>query len=591
MSILAMIEKRHALDKPAHFKMPRLRNSYQAGLIDRLTASFSSSSLSADREVLASLKTMRGRSRNLAMNNVYMRKFLESLVVNVIGHEGIVLQNQAKDGNGKFDEEANNSIEEAWYEFGEEGVCDVTGELSLNELLSLHLKSTARDGGSLLRIVRGWKNNKYRFALQLIEDDLLDENYNRDLPNGNKIVMGVEKDRWGRRIAYHLFTKHPGDYSFAGMNYDIIPAADIIPLFSMERIGQTRGVPWAYASMLMLNNIGAYTDAAIINARVGASKMGFYKSTDGSVDYQGDKTDTDGEFIEEMEPGIFSKLPLGWDFQEFNPKYPDSEFPEFNRAMLRGTSAGLLMAYSSISNDLSDVNFSSIRSGKIDERDIYRFIQKWFIRKTLQKIFPLWLDTALMTGAINLPYTKYDKFNAATWQARGFDWVDPKTDIEADMIAINFGLKTRAEVLAGRGKDLRDVFGQLKREKEIADEYGLSFTTSKMEAAANAEKPEEENENIKEVKEAIDENKKQLSDMLEKTNDNQRELLKTLLFANKTQEKELKINIDNKPQDINLNLELKQDNKSVIKTGNVSRNKDGSLSFELTEKEIKKEAI
>ena len=474
-----------------HYHPPLIRNSYQAGLVDRLTASFSSSSLSADREVLASLKTMRGRSRSLAMNNVYMRKFLDSLVVNVIGHEGIILQNQAKDENGNFDESANKAIEKAWQDYGEEGVCDVTGDLSLHELLSLALKSTARDGDAFIRIVRGWKQNKYRFALQLIESDLLDENYNRDLSNGNKIVMGVEKDSWGRRIAYHFLTRHPGDYSFGGYNYDIVPASEIIPIFNMERIGQTRAVPWAYASMILLNNIGAYTEAAIINARIGASKMQSIIMSDGT-EYEGDLKDAYGNIQEDVEPGMREILPPGTTVHDSNPAYPNGEFSEFNRVMLRGSSAGLLMAYSSISNDLSDVNFSSIRSGKIDERDIYRFMQKWFIRKTLKKIYPLWLDTSLMVEAIQLdsgktlPYTKFNKFNAATWQPRGFDWVDPKNDIEADMVAVNFGLKTRTEVAAARGKDLRDIFEQLKREEEMADEYDLVFTTSKMEAAANA---------------------------------------------------------------------------------------------------------
>ena len=478
--------------------MPKIHNTYQSGMIDRLTASFGSTSLSADREVMASLKVMRGRSRNLAMNNVYMRKFLKSLNVNIIGHEGIVLQNQARDINEKFDEEANKTIEEHWARFCEAGVCDVTGELSMQELQSLNLESTARDGESLIRIVRGWNGNKYRFALQLIESDQLDENYNRELPNKNRIIMGVEKDRWGRRISYHLLTKHPGDYSFAGLNYDVVPADDILPVFIMDRIGQTRGVPWAYAAMVLLNNIGAYTEAAILNARVGASKMGFYKSNgDGDLSSIADDKDDEGEFIEEAEPGIFGKLPRGWDFQEWNPQYPHGEFSEFNKAMLRGSSAGLLMAYSSISSDLSDVNFSSIRSGKIDERDMYKFIQKWFIQKTLKKIFPLWLDTALMTDAITLPsgkalpYTKFDKFNAATWQPRGFDWVDPKNDIEADIIAVNFGLKTRGEVAAARGKDLRDIFEQLKREKELAEEYGLVFTAGKMEAAEKEKQDED----------------------------------------------------------------------------------------------------
>lgn len=472
--------------------MPKIRATYQAGVIDRLTASFGAASKSADSEILASLSVMRARSRTLSQNNVYMRKFLGALKVNIIGDEGIKLQSVVRDANGNFDKEANNAIEQSWADYCSDGVCDVTGEYSMNEIYSLALESAARDGDVFLRIVRGWKENKYRFAVQLIENDYLDEKYNRELPNKNKIIMGVEKDAWGRRVNYHFLTRHPGDYYYGGSNYNVIPASDIIPLFMSERAGQTRGVPWSYAAMIMLNNIGAFAETAIIAARCGAAKMGFYKtSDDGDLSKIATGVSDDGDFIDEVEPGVFTKLPVGWDFKEFNPDYPRGEFSEFNKAMLKGAASGLLMAYSSISSDLSDVNFSSIRSGKLEERDIYKFLQKWFIRKIPNKIFPQWLDVALMTGRLKLPYAKFEKFNNPTWQARGFEWVDPKKDIEAEMLAINFGLKTRSEVVASRGKDLRDVFEQLKREQDLAAELGLTFSSGKTEAAARSGEEED----------------------------------------------------------------------------------------------------
>lgn len=474
---------------PQHkYPVPSRIKNYQSGTLDRLTASFKSTSYSADGDIYPALRIMRARARQLAMNNVYMKKFIDSLPVNILGRQGLALENQAKDDNGQFDKSANQLIEDAWDDWSREGICDVTGELSLHDALCLGLKTTGRDGEYLIRIVRGWTGNKYRLALQLIEADQLDETYNRLLPNGNRIIMGVEKDAWNRRVAYHILDKHPGDiyYAWGGTRYQVIPAADILPVMLPDRIGQTRGVPWAYAAMLTLNHLGAYTDAAIINARIGASKMGFYTKT-GDLDPAAvsDDTDARGEFITEVEPGAFGILPDGYDFKDFNPTYPNSEFEPFSKAMLRGIASGLGIAYSSISADLADVNFSSMRSGKIDERDAYKFLQRWYIQKTVAKLFPIWLDTALMVGAISfnsgktLPYSKLDKFNQPFFQARGFDWVDPLKDIEADIMAINFGLKTRSEVAAERGKDLRDVYEKLAEEEKLAKEYGLVFTFGK----------------------------------------------------------------------------------------------------------------
>jgi len=497
--LLDRLAKKGIYYRPVRSRSPvrRVRNSYQAGIIDRLTASFSTSSLSADREIHTALKAMRARSRNVSVNNVYGKRFIDSLPINVIGREGITLQNQARDDNGAFDVDANKAIEEHWRKWSAEGVCDVTGDLSLHEALCLGLKSAGRDGEFFIRMIRGWKRNNYRFAIQLIEADMLDENYYRDLPNGNRIIMGVERDEWGRRVNYHFLTRHPGDYSYQGMRYNVVPASEILHVFITDRIGQSRGVPWMYAAMIWLNHLGAYTEAAIINARIGASKMGFYKlAGDGDLSAVADDTDDEGEFIMEAEPGIFGKLPKGWEFQEFNPQYPSAEYEPFNKVMLRGIGVGLNMAYSSVSGDLSDVNFSSIRSGKIDERDAHKFIQSWYINKTVAKMFPVWLETSLMVEAVKmaggrvLPYQKFDKFNAPRWQARGWDWVDPKKDIEADIAAINFGLKTRADVAAERGMDLREIFEQLAEEKKLAGEYGLKFNVGKTEAALK--KPDED---------------------------------------------------------------------------------------------------
>ena len=40
-----------------------------------------------------------------------------------------------------------------------------------------------------------------------------------------------------------------------------------------------------------------------------------------------------------------------------------------------------------------------------------------------------------MSGALNLPAAKYDKFSAIEWKPRRWQWVDPLKDTQADVIA------------------------------------------------------------------------------------------------------------------------------------------------------------
>ncbi|MCK7513853.1 MAG: ATP-dependent Clp protease proteolytic subunit [Desulfobacterales bacterium] len=55
--------------------------------------------------------------------------------------------------------------------------------------------------------------------------------------------------------------------------YARIPAEQILHTFITERINQPRGVPWMHSAMTRLNNLGAYEEAEIVAARIGAAKM------------------------------------------------------------------------------------------------------------------------------------------------------------------------------------------------------------------------------------------------------------------------------------------------------------------------------
>ena len=57
------------------------------------------------------------------------------------------------------------------------------------------------------------------------------------------------------------------------------------------------------------------------------------------------------------------------------------------------------MSYHGLSNDLTEVSFSSIRSGTLEERDQWRVLQDWFASAVLEPLFHEWLQMALLSGA------------------------------------------------------------------------------------------------------------------------------------------------------------------------------------------------
>lgn len=465
----------------------RSARAYNAGKTDRL-GDWGTFSLSADAEIRQSLRVMRAKSRHLAANNDYFKHFLRLLKIHVIGAQGIRLQNKAKLRDGSSDRTANMLIEQGWKRQSKRGAFDVTGKLSGRDAQKLWIESLAKDGECLVRLVFNFPN-EFGFAVQFLEPDHLDEALNKKLANGNLIRMGVEYDRWDRPVAYWLLRSHPGDSSMPQLGgwfnqYQRIPAEEIIHEYTVERSRQGRGVPWSHTAAERLQMLGGFEYAALVNARAGASKMGFYTKTAvgelGEEEYEGDGQDDDGDFYEEAEPGVFGKLPAGWEFKEYNPSFPNGEIEPFSKAMLRGGASGLGVSYHSLTNDLTDVNFSSIRQGVLDSRDYYRDLQGFTAEHFLDRVFAAWLSMALLRGALGqLDLIDFDRLLQPVWRARGWDWVNPLQDQVANERALRARTKTLERVLADQGEDLEEHLERLEEETALAAEHGIDIDAIK----------------------------------------------------------------------------------------------------------------
>lgn len=475
--------------------VPR-RRVFQAAAPNRLTAGWSTAPTSINADLKASLPGLVARSRELAQNNDYARKFLQMAATNIVGPSGFTLQMAAKLQNGRPDTSANNAIEAAWANWSRRGVCELSRKLSFVEVQQLLIETAARDGEFLVRRVLSRDANPYGYALQVLDVDRLDTQYNETLASGNRVIMGVEVDAAYAPVAYYLRGSHPGDSEWQGnQRRTKVPAEEIHHGFRANRPEQVRGVPWAHTAMLRLKHLGAYEEAAVVAARVGASKMGWITSPDGTLDALADDIDAQQQTYTEVEPGAIGMLPSGYDWKSFDPDYPAGEYGSFVMATLRGIASGLGVAYHSLANDLSSVNYSSARAGVLEERDNWMALQTWFADSFLYPVFAEWLRSALLMQAItlpngsSLPVFKLAQFNMPTFLGRRWSWIDPLKDTQANLAAIQAGLKSRREVMAEQGRELDDVWEQLAAEQQKAAEMGLDLDGPTQSAPDTAEEP------------------------------------------------------------------------------------------------------
>lgn len=494
--LISATEAVRAVDSDRVPRQPRGARIYQAALQDRLTASWTISPRSVDEWLRTNLRPLRARSREQYANNDYARRFIGMVKANVIGPAGIGMQARVVSRRGNPDNNANDGIEAAWRDWGRRENCDHRRRLSWREMQRVFVATVAMDGEFIAQKMRGPRHNRYGYALQLIDPELLPVEYNR--PESN-IHMGIEYDADDRPVAYHFTTTaRDGSYQWAGRTYRRVEAKDIIHEYVQEYVGQRRGIPWMATALMRLNMLGGFEEAAIVAARAGASKMGFFVSPDGEPP-TGDDKDGAGNMITEASPGHFDTVPAGYDFRTYDPAYPSGEFGDFVKACLRGIAAGLEVSYHGLSNDLEGVNFSSIRAGVLEEREVWKGLQEWVIDVFARPVFEGWLNMGLMRNVITtatgarLPYEQIEKYEAVSWQPRRWAWVDPLKDMQASKEAIAANLRSRSDVIRDMGRDPEEVWREMQRETEMMQQFGLT-TEPAAKAGSSFQDPDQETE-------------------------------------------------------------------------------------------------
>jgi lambda family phage portal protein len=453
------------------------------------------SSSSINALLASSLNTLRTRSHDIVRKNPYAANAIDSIVSNCIG-TGIKPQSKASDP------EFRKKIQELWLRWTDEsdsaGLCDFYG------LQALVLRSIIECGECFVRLKIDRKNASVPLKLQVLESEHLDSSKDQALSNGNIIRSGIEFDKTGKRVAYHLYKEHPGENSPpCGLNIDSvrIPASEILHIFKPLRPGQIRGEPWLSNVLLKLHELDQYEDAELVRKKTAAMFAGFVTRLDSESEMFGEgEANSGGTAFAGLEPGTMQFLDPGEDVKFSSPADVGGTYEAFIKQQLRAVAVGLGISYEMLTGDLSGVNYSSIRAGLVEFRRKCGALQhNLIVFQLCRPIWNRWIELAILSDSVKVPNDP--TFSLVKWIPPGFAWVDPQKEVISQLNAVKAGFKSRTEVISEFGYDIEEIDEEIQKERRREKEMGLVFDSNPQNAGVTLDPKNEKEEDDTEVDE------------------------------------------------------------------------------------------
>ncbi|MDP3322649.1 MAG: phage portal protein [Hydrogenophaga sp.] len=436
---------------------------------------------SPNQLVQKSAAALRAQARNLERNHDIARGIIRAFVNNVVGASGIGIEPQPRNADGTINTVYADALREAYKNW--QKTPEVTHTYTFSQAQRVMCRTWMRDGEGFAQMLTGLiptldHGTRVPFSFEMFEADLIPLDYD----DGDRIHQGIERNAWGRKVAYHVYKNHPGEpngYTLHSKTKRVL-AANILQVASLERMGQLRGVSEFASVITRLEDVKDYEESERIAAKVAASLTAYVKR--GNPDDYQPQVDEDGNAVSRdisLSPGtIIDSLAIGEEIGLIDSKRPNPNALTWRQGQLRAVASGVGASYSTIARAY-DGTYSSQRQELVEQWVNYAILTDEFVGMFIQPIWEQFVLAAHLSGVVPMPKgMTIDQANDCLFIGQSLPWIDPLKEAAAWNSLVRDGFASEVEVIRKRGQNPRDVLEQIKEHRKLCEEAGLVFDSN-----------------------------------------------------------------------------------------------------------------
>ena len=472
--------------------------------------SWTPTSKSADAALLPAFDMGNSRAADVSRNDAYAKSGVQLHVDHIVGHQfklvykpNYLLLGLERDNDDytRFVKE----VEAKFTNFADDSRCYLDTErkrtftMMVREAVATHCKT-----GEITAKADWFKKRgtKYKTAIQLIDYARI-SNPNGEM-NSSKLRAGVEMDKRGAAVAYHVRKAHPNDFLISTDAYEWVRVPrelkwgrqQFIHIFEPEGEGQSRGANAFFASLSKLKMLDKFQATTLQNAIVNAMYAAVIESDMSSEEVfkaigSGGAENTmlnnfmnaKADWHEQTNINLAGvKIPHLLPSEKLTLQSvgaPSSSLGDFESGILRYIARSLGVSYEQLSGDFSKTNYSSARAAMGESYLYFMGKRETVAKRFASSIFELWFEEALNIGEITLPkgatanfYDAKTAWTRSNWIGSGKVQIDGLKAIKESKEKISAGLSTYEIELGNDGLDYQEVFDQQARETEELAKMG-----------------------------------------------------------------------------------------------------------------------